>query len=570
MTPVCRLILLALPLTLPASLAQAADLMMAGGHLPVCTSLATAECRDPVDWQDNALHETSFRIDREAIERWKEAASTRMQAGQLEVTARLLEAMRESHDTAIGAAEFRRQFRAQSIQINQQQVTGDQLYRRMSDPAWFMLRDHFQQPARAGDGTLKREQVLLHESINPHATRIFQRFVEIARKRNGGEQPLVLVSTASSRDPYDALAFYLQVFEQAGARTAWLPLDAAVRNARDADDCDNLAHYQAEMLGSFERQRIDPDSYARQVAFCKEAQSGLQLIEQASGVFFNGGDQWLTFQAFIGDGSEAAELAAIKRRMKAGKLILGGTSAGSAVQSQRVMVTSGGLSNSLLRGAFRRPPPDPGCDLDDSCPDGLKPQDMTWHEGGLATFPEGIVDTHFSERLRQFRLVRLLADTGAPFGIGIDETTAALVQLSRDDDPHSIETIGAGSSWIIDVSTALIDTRPGFRVSNAVLLEIPVGEQQTLDIASSDSRRVESIEDHENECIELAANASFHELTGELTDRSPDRCFRLDLGNGHSASGRLQQWEQSKDSIRVFLMDLAAEGESVVPATSPD
>jgi len=46
---------------------------------------------------------------------------------------------------------------------------------------------------------------------------IYRAFVAMAREVSGRERPRLLVSTASGRDPYAAIDFYLALFAQAGA-----------------------------------------------------------------------------------------------------------------------------------------------------------------------------------------------------------------------------------------------------------------------------------------------------------------------------------------------------------------
>jgi len=575
MTPAYSRVLLTLALAIPVSLATAADLMLAGGTLPVCTSLSQNQCRTTGNWRDDALEEIRFQVGQTRIEAWEHAAKQKLSPGQFALISRLLQVLSEELVTPLNASEFRDRFRQQLIEVDGRKISGEQLYGKMSDPAWYMLRDHFQLPPRSQDGEQLREEVRLHDSSNSEAIEIFKRFVAIARDRNGGEKPLILVSTASSRDPYDALAFYRQVFKQAGARTAWLPLDAAVRQARELEDCQNLSHYQAKVLGSYRREMMDPESYARQQAFCEASHAGVEIIEQASGVFLNGGDQWLTFQALIDtDGNETEELKAIRSRIADGKLILGGTSAGSAVQSTPAMVTNGSVPNSLLRGAFRHsPPPDPGCDLDNTCPEGLQANDLTWHQHGLSTFAQGIVDTHFSERQRQFRLMRLLTDTGISHGIGIDETTAALVTLDSDNKGYSVETIGAGSTWIIDVAEALVDEHAVYSIRNARLFSIPAGHGWDTGSLDEDSGKESLNGEALSPCDTFDPGQSFHALIEALTDNAPERCFEIELDNDKTATGRIRKLADSqtaKDAPRIYRMDLSVKADSVILPAAPD
>ncbi|XP_070566911.1 cyanophycinase-like [Ptychodera flava] len=145
-------------------------------------------------------------------------------------------------------------------------------------------------------------------------------------------------------------------------------------------------------------------------------------IHQQTGFFFGGGDQSrVTESWFLSGRVESPALIALKERYAAGAVI-GGTSAGTACQSSSVMVTGGLSWQGLVYGAC-------ACT---SHPD--DPRDgLTYDpDGGLGVIDDVVLDTHFSERGREGRLIRLVADTmgqsrGAELGIGVDENTALVI-----------------------------------------------------------------------------------------------------------------------------------------------
>jgi len=61
--------------------------------------------------------------------------------------------------------------------------------------------------------------------------------------------------------------------------------------------------------------------------------------------------------------------------------------------------------------------------------------------GGLSFFPFGLLDTHFSERSRQGRMICLGAAQGVAVGYGIDQNTALVVTFSNNDPTTARMTV---------------------------------------------------------------------------------------------------------------------------------
>lgn len=127
----------------------------------------------------------------------------------------------------------------------------------------------------------------------------------------------------------------------------------------------------------------------------------LAQLEDATGVFFTGGDQVKTMEV-LKDGPLAA---ALRERYEKG-VVFGGTSAGAAIMSTQMITGEG----------------------DFTVIDGGKVQTVV----GLGLLPDDvIVDQHFIKRQRQNRLFGLVLQSGRKYGIGIDEDTALLVIDNR-------------------------------------------------------------------------------------------------------------------------------------------
>lgn len=151
--------------------------------------------------------------------------------------------------------------------------------------------------------------------------------------------------------------------------------------------------------------------------------TALAAIGEADYIFFGSGDQavlmdWMNHYPEIG--------AAIARRHAEGAL-LGGSSAGTAAMSHRMII--GGASGELT--AVRSG----GTPLAE----------------GLGFWPDVMVDQHFVVRQRWARLISAVLDHPALLGVAVDERTAILV------GPSHFEVSGEGTVVVIDARQAHID-----------------------------------------------------------------------------------------------------------------
>jgi cyanophycinase len=147
------------------------------------------------------------------------------------------------------------------------------------------------------------------------------------------------------------------------------------------------------------------------------SESKLRILDDATGVFFTGGDQ-MKITSQIGD-------TLIFRRLKEiyeeGGLIAG-TSAGAAVMSETMLVTGGDEDSHVIGGSLRMAP-------------------------GLGLIGDVIIDQHFMERGRLGRLLGAVAQNPKNLGIGIDEQTAIVVERG-----NGFYVLGSGAVYVIDGS----------------------------------------------------------------------------------------------------------------------
>lgn len=514
-----------------AAAADGPRLLLAGGATPVCSSADANFCVD-ARAPGPAPLANRYRLDDEGIAR---------------VAAGGWLAHRQPQRDRMLAALRRWQGRVGEVDFAAGDVDGAMAAGRSADQrAWAALAS-FEQ-SRVLDALERvpvREQVALADSTPASGAAIFREFIAMARMTGGRQRPRVLVSTASSRDPFGAVDYYLQVFAQAGAEVRWLPLDHTLRAASGQPDpqCDRLDRLRGELLAAHDRDRLYPQRAAELAAVCRDPGRLVEDLAWADALFFNGGDQSFTRAAwFEADGdTPTAELKLLLARLDAGQLVVGGTSAGTAVQSARpgpavaAMLVSGPALPSTQALAQRELPPDPGCAAANAC-GGIDPDALLYHPGGgLGSFPFGVLDTHFSNRGREYRLARLLLDTGVDLGVGVDETTA--LRLDRRGDAWHGQVIGQGS-------VTLLHRVDGTRVERQ---RYPPGSRLTLPLPAA--KRVECAQ---ADAVASEVRADSDALSAFIDRVPPTRAEALMLVQGRrrqpagrlcaNADGSVQQW----------------------------
>jgi cyanophycinase len=127
-------------------------------------------------------------------------------------------------------------------------------------------------------------------------------------------------------------------------------------------------------------------------------------LTEATGVWFDGGNQGLLVAAYKGSAVERE----VKKVLARGGVV-GGTSAGAAVMSE-VMIRDG--------------------------------EEVAEVGVGFGLLPGVVVDQHFSQRQRQPRLEGVLAKYPQYLGLGIDEETAVIVR------GRSLTVLGNNQVWV--------------------------------------------------------------------------------------------------------------------------
>jgi len=476
-------------------------MVLAGGSLKLCSSLSPGACeagalaaagtdqRGPVQ----------YRIDdsgvREAIDPalWHDRPEFIRPA----LAAMLLHLRQRMSDATLDARSFREELGGLCIGTGEDgslraEVCNDAARRpwpRLLDAEQEAVLAAFEQP-QIESGRRQREHAPYRASREPGGVAVIDAFVAEAAARAKGQRPRIAFVTASAIDPFDAVDFYTDLFREAGAEPEWWPLDIALRVAVAEGDCRALPRLRRERLLLAGRERVYPDLVAEQEAACADPDRLRGLPSRVQGVFLAGGDQWRLRQAFVDEDERPQPwLIALREAFTRGELVVGGTSAGSAVQSGVVMVNNGTPERALLHGARAMPPPEPGCGRAGRCGEGVHEDDFGyWPAGGLALWQDLVIDTHFSERARELRLLRLLHAGGARFGIGIDETSA--LRIERGNDGHwQAQAVGAHGGWLFDAGAdSSVCDDPGTRL-RAEVVYLASGESIRFDEAGLASPR---------------------------------------------------------------------------------
>ncbi|MBT1444826.1 cyanophycinase [Shewanella sp. JM162201] len=417
---------------------QPLSLMLAGGALSVCSSMSPRHCAGETRFGSDAKTETRYELNPQSLSRLKSTAPWQQLDNATKTTL--------EHKFASAPAPS----------VNEDGLDNwlGELATTLSDSAYFALKDALELAQLDERGQRKQEQVLLERGNIPHGANHFKTFVRRTTALTGKQVPTIGIVTASARDPFEAADFYLQVFTQAGAKAVWLPLDGAamhlwqskddIAQSQDRSDCTQLAALGERLNGYYQRARIYPDHVKTQNEMCRNPAMLSQMLGSLDGLFLSGGDQSLALAAWLlPDGNPSPALALIKQRLADGKLVIGGTSAGTAVMASGAMITGGTSQGALEQGVKAAAPVSERCETL-SCDAPIAPNTLTYRPGGgLGLYPFGVTDTHFSEREREIRLVLLQDATGTGLAVGVDENTA--LWLSRDGLRGEIH--GEGGVW---------------------------------------------------------------------------------------------------------------------------
>ncbi|MDN3638234.1 cyanophycinase [Simiduia curdlanivorans] len=162
----------------------------------------------------------------------------------------------------------------------------------------------------------------------------------------------------------------------------------------------------------------------------------LASLEGVQGFWFVGGDQTRITQLLMRDGEESPLLKFIRDKLQSGAIV-GGTSAGAAMMSHQ-MIAGGDSVSALLS-----PPAEAYT--------GMESQELgqLYWQPGLNFLPSILVDQHFDRKARLGRLAVAMCRLKQGYGLGVDEDTAAFVDLEK----QSLRVLGRGNVVWLEAAT---------------------------------------------------------------------------------------------------------------------
>ncbi|MCC6929362.1 MAG: cyanophycinase [Gemmatimonadaceae bacterium] len=179
----------------------------------------------------------------------------------------------------------------------------------------------------------------------------------------------------------------------------------------------------------------------------------VRRVRQATGIWFGGGDQSRLTAALAG----SATAQAIAERYREGAVV-GGTSAGAAVMSA-VMIT----------GEERHPG---GVRPDTALAFGVLMRDNVVTADGFSLISNAIIDQHFVRRRRHNRLISLVLERAPHLGVGIDESTALVVEAGG-----GWRVLGESVAVIYDARRAEVTAGGTLGASGVTMHVLPSGSR---------------------------------------------------------------------------------------------
>ncbi|KKL02112.1 cyanophycinase [Rheinheimera mesophila] len=269
---------------------------------------------------------------------------------------------------------------------------------------------------------------------------VYQQFIQSA---GGTEQARVVVIPTASSQPVK----YFRQFQQDLARygvpeqqVQLLPI--AVKDDKSTAEDESL----------WQNNATDPKLAAQ--------------IQQATAVWFLGGDQNHLVDSLKPDGNNSPVLDAVWQLYQRGGIV-GGTSAGAAIMSD-TMIASGSSWTALARAVASS----------DTVVNETSDEPLQLRTG-LGFFPEGVIDQHFDRRARFGRLIVAVAEqgSGSALGFGVDEDSALFYQAKT----RQFQALGSGGVTVIDLRQAKKISNPlGLQMENIRLSYLQGGDQYDM------------------------------------------------------------------------------------------
>lgn len=180
----------------------------------------------------------------------------------------------------------------------------------------------------------------------------------------------------------------------------------------------------ASVLHTKDRQQADED------------EEFLEPLKSATGIWFGGGRQWNFADSYFGTTAHKLMHQVLQRGG-----VIGGSSAGASIQGSYLARATPIQNFRIMAPGYER--------------------------GGLGFLPGVAIDQHFTQRGRQEDMTQLVNRYPQLLGIGIDETTAIIVEQS------TAEVVGEGDVYFYDRKNSVVEGQPDYTL-------VPSGQSYNL------------------------------------------------------------------------------------------
>lgn len=263
--------------------------------------------------------------------------------------------------------------------------------------------------------------VIIGGALRYENDQVWQRIVDLA----GGQGARVAVIAAASGNPQKYGKLAVEEFTSHGAEPVLIPL--------------------SPREGKFDRAYTE----------VREDAEWVKTVRDADAVYFTGGAQERIVKALLTDDGQDSPMMTAIRDVYARGGVIAGSSAGAAIMSDPMFRDA--------QDAFKV--------LDEGLTQGEE------IDRGLGFMPDGwFVDQHFLTRGRFARSLVAMRDLSFPYGIGVDEDTAAVVT-----DGKALEVIGYRGVVFMDMSDATWEKDGPFNVKNVRLSYLDRGDRLNLE-----------------------------------------------------------------------------------------
>jgi hypothetical protein len=286
------LIMLSSLLYANALYAQDPTLILMGGSYQTCSSLDNDDCKLGQDQFRDARQPSQYQINPLVFEAILKPSywATRDRPPAISAIKAMLEAgVKKAGTHQFGSAGLMQLFESVAPQTWQALVVSEQ----------DLILSAFELP-QYQQGKRLKEGVALDGSIHGYDAALFRRFVQEATKRSSGRKPRIAFVTSAAANNFDAVDFYHELLQQAGAEVVWWPVDASMNAAIfGKQGCDALPELRQQLFSQLGRERVFPDLHEQQRQACLQADQLAQVPLQVDALFLDGGDQWLHWNTFF-------------------------------------------------------------------------------------------------------------------------------------------------------------------------------------------------------------------------------------------------------------------------------